>query len=124
MSTTCDPEAPSLDDRALLTQAQAGELAGVFKLLANDSRLRMLHALHRAGELCVSDLAAAVGMSPQAVSNQLQRLVDRRVLAARRDGLNVRYRIVDPCVTSLLELAWCTAQTSAQPDRTRLLAHA
>ena len=121
---TCQPDTPSLAERDLLTYPQAGELAAIFKLLANDSRLRLLHALHRAGELCVSDLAAAVGMTSQAVSNQLQRLVDRRVLSGRRDGLNVRYRIVDPCVTSLLELAWCTAETSAQPDRAQLLAHA
>jgi DNA-binding transcriptional ArsR family regulator len=121
--TCCQPGAPGLDERELLTPAQAAELAGIFKLLANDSRLRMLHALARAGELRVTDLATEVGMTPQAVSNQLQRLVDRRVLAARRDGLSVRYRIVDPCVPALLDLAWCTAETSAQPDRAQVLAH-
>ncbi len=121
---SCQPDAPNLNERELLTQPQAAELAGIFKLLASDSRLRMLHALERAGELCVSELAAHVQMTPQAVSNQLQRLVDRRVLSARRDGLNVRYRIVDPCVTSLMELAWCTAETSAQPDRAHVLANA
>jgi ArsR family transcriptional regulator, lead/cadmium/zinc/bismuth-responsive transcriptional repressor len=119
----CQPGAPDLEERDLLTQSQAGELAAIFKLLANDSRLRMLHALARAGELRVTDLAAEVSMTPQAVSNQLQRLVDRRVLAARRDGLSVRYRIVDPCVPALLDLAWCTAETSAQPDRSQVLAH-
>jgi ArsR family transcriptional regulator, lead/cadmium/zinc/bismuth-responsive transcriptional repressor len=120
---SCQPGGPSLDERDLLTVSQAAELAGIFKLLANDSRLRMLHALSRAGELRVSDLAAEVQMSPQAVSNQLQRLVDRRVLAARRDGLSVRYRIVDPCVPALLDLAWCAVETSAQPDRAHVLAH-
>jgi DNA-binding transcriptional ArsR family regulator len=106
------------------TRPQAGELAAIFKMLANDSRLRLVHALARADELSVSELARSVEMTPQAVSNQLQRLVDRRVLAARRDGLSVRYRIVDPCVTALLELAWCTAETSNQPDRASVLAHA
>lgn len=114
-------DAPTLTDRALLTRAQASELASVFKLLANDSRLRMLHALARAGELSVSELAAAVDMTPQAVSNQLQRLVDRRVLAARRDGMSVRYRIVDACVPALLDLAWCTAETAAHPTRAETL---
>jgi DNA-binding transcriptional ArsR family regulator len=120
----CQPNPPNLSDRDLLTRPQAGELAAIFKLLANDSRLRMLHALHRAGELYVSELADEVEMTPQAVSNQLQRLVDRRVLAARRDGLNVRYRIVDPCVPALLDLAWCTAETSAHPARAEVLASA
>lgn len=121
---SCQPEAPKLDERELLTPDEAGELAAIFKLLANDSRLRMLHALERAGELCVSDLADAVQMTPQAVSNQLQRLVDRRVLAARREGNNVIYRIVDPCVTSLLELAWCTVETANAGSAAAALAHA
>ena len=103
----CDPAQPPLAERPLIEEAQARELVGLFKVLANDSRLRLVHALERAEELCVTDLAAEVGMTPQAVSNQLQRLVDRRILAARRQGNNVLYRIVDPCVTSLLELALC-----------------
>lgn len=122
--SSCQADAPGLDARALLSVSQAGELAAIFKLLANDSRLRLLHALVRAEELCVSELAAAVQMTPQAVSNQLQRLVDRRVLAARRDGNNVIYRIVDPCVTSLLELAWCTAETTGQLERAQVLTRA
>ena len=60
----------TLRDRPLLTPIQAGGLAAVFKVLANDTRLRLLHALVRAEELCVTDLAASLGMKPQAVSNQ------------------------------------------------------
>jgi DNA-binding transcriptional ArsR family regulator len=110
----CDPAQPALADRPLIDERQAAELVTLFKVLANDSRLRLVHALERAGELCVTDLATEVGMTPQAVSNQLQRLVDRRILAARRRGNNVFYRIVDPCVTSLLELAFCL---NAAPTR-------
>ena len=107
----CDPAQPPLAERPLIDESQARELVALFKVLANDSRLRLVHALERAGELCVTDLAAEVGMTPQAVSNQLQRLVDRRILAAHRRGNNVFYRIVDPCVTSLLELALCLNAT-------------
>jgi DNA-binding transcriptional ArsR family regulator len=67
----------------------------------------MLHALVRSGELCVSDLADAVAMKPQAVSNQLQRLTDRGILGSRCHGTNIFYRIVDLCVTSLLDLGLC-----------------
>ena len=80
---------------------------GLFKVFGNDSRLRLLHALVREGELCVTDLAAAVEMKPQAVSNQLQRLVDRGMLAARREGSNIFYRVVDPCVPVLLDRGMC-----------------
>lgn len=98
---------PSLKSRSPMTPIQAGGLAAVFKVLANDTRLRLLHAVIRADELCVTDLAAAVGMKPQAVSNQLQRLSDLGILTARRDGNNVYYRLVDMCVSGLLEQAWC-----------------
>ena len=97
----------SLQERPLLSPIQAGGLAAVFKVLANDTRLRLLHALVRADELCVTDLSASVGMKPQAVSNQLQRLSDLGILAARRDGNAIHYRVVDACVRSLMDQGLC-----------------
>jgi DNA-binding transcriptional ArsR family regulator len=82
----------------------------IFKVLANDTRLRLLHALARAGELRVNDLAEVVAMTPQAVSNQLQRLADRGILGSRRERTSIYYRIVDPCVTSLLDQGLCLAE--------------
>ena len=93
--------------RPLLSPIQAGGLAAVFKVLANDTRLRLLHALVRADELCVTDLATSVGMKPQAVSNQLQRLSDLGILASRREGNNIHYRLVDLCVRSLFDQGLC-----------------
>jgi DNA-binding transcriptional ArsR family regulator len=107
----CNPSNPELGDRPLIDLPEAGRLARVFKVLANDSRLRLLHALARDGELSVTDLAAGVGMSPQAVSNQLGRLVDLRILGSRRAGANVLYRVTDPCVTSLLDLGLCLTES-------------
>ncbi len=97
----------ALKDRPLLSPIEAGGLAAVFKVLANDTRLRLLHALVRADELCVTDLADSIGMKPQGVSNQLQRLSDLGILASRRDGNNICYRVVDLCVRSLLDQALC-----------------
>ena len=68
----------ALRERQLLDHDQAAELVCLYKVLANDTRLRLLHAIERAEEISVTDLAAEVGMKPQAVSNQLQRLVGRR----------------------------------------------
>ena len=68
-------------ERPLLAEESAAELEAVFKMLGNRTRLRMIYALTRAGEMCVTDLAAALEMKPQAVSNQLQRLTDRGILA-------------------------------------------
>ncbi len=110
---SCPPK-PVLRHRPLITAAQATALMGVFKVLANDTRLRLLHALARADEMCVGDLAQAVGMTPQAVSNQLQRLVDRGILGSRRNGNQIYYRIVDPCVTSLLDQGLCLTEDARE----------
>jgi DNA-binding transcriptional ArsR family regulator len=91
---------------------EAGDLSAVFKILANDTRLRLLFALAKAGEMCVSDLAEALAMKPQAVCNQLQRLVDLGSLASKRSGNNVYYRIVDPCITSLLDRGLCLMEAA------------
>jgi len=91
----------------------------VFKVLANDTRLRLLHALVRADEICVTDLAASLGMKPQAVSNQLQRLSDLGILASRRDGNSVYYRLVDLCVRSLLDEGLCLMEEVSDRDRGR-----
>lgn len=107
----------SLEERPLLSPVQAGGLAGVFKVLANDSRLRLLHALVRANELCVTDLANSVGMKPQAVSNQLQRLSDLGIVASHREGNSIHYRLIDLCVRQLLEQGLCLMEEVS--DRTR-----
>ncbi|MEU0679930.1 ArsR/SmtB family transcription factor [Streptomyces albogriseolus] len=107
------PGTPALADRPLIDTGQAGRLADLFKVLGNDTRLRLLHAIHRGGEVRAGDLAAAVGMTQQAVSNQLQRLVDKKICATRREGTGIHYRIVDPCVPSLLEYGLCLVETPA-----------
>jgi DNA-binding transcriptional ArsR family regulator len=109
----CCPPKPEIGGRPLLTPEQAAALMQVFKVLANDTRLRLLHALVRAGELPVGELAEAVAMKPQAVSNQLQRLADRGIVGCRRQGNNIIYRIVDPCVVSLLDHGLCLSEDAA-----------
>src|SRR5215475_852489 len=108
---------PSLNERPLLTPIQAGGLAAVFKVLANDTRLRLLHALVRADELCVTDLAGSLGMKPQAISNQLQRLSDLGILASRRDGNSIYYRLVDLCVRALLDQGMCLVEEVSERSR-------
>ena len=100
----------ALGDRPLISDDIAGRLQAVFKVLANEGRLKLIHSLERAGELSVTELAETVAMTTQACSNQLQRLVDQGILAARRDGNHVYYRVVDPCVTGLLDLALCLTE--------------
>lgn len=117
-AAACPPK-PALKARPLITPEQATGLETLFKVVANSTRLRLLHALTRAGELCVTDLANAVSMTPQAVSNQLQRLVDRRILASRRNGINIHYRIVDTCVIGILDLGLCLTEDSEREHEQR-----
>jgi ArsR family transcriptional regulator, lead/cadmium/zinc/bismuth-responsive transcriptional repressor len=103
----CCAPGPALKDRALLSFVQGVKVAALFKLLGNDTRVRLLHHLVRSGEATVTDMATKLGMKPQAVSNQLVRLSDTGMLSSRRDGNNVYYRVVNGCVAPLLDLALC-----------------
>lgn len=114
----CCPSKPLLAERKQLTHHQAKALGELFGVLAGATRLRLLHALVRSGELCMTDLADLVGMKAQAVSNQLRSLVHQGILGDRRDGAHVYYRIVDPCVPGLLDLGLCLLE-DARPRATK-----
>ena len=113
------PSQPPLAERPLLELETAAELARVDETLAHETRLRLLHVLVKEGEIYPSGLAAKLGMKPQAVSNQLQRLSDRGIVQTRRDGNNVLYRIVDPCVIELIDRGLCLLEDmrAAHPPR-------
>lgn len=112
----CAPK-PALRERPLLSLRQANGVADLFKVLADDTRLRLLHALVRSDEMCVTELAATIGMKPQAVSNQLQRLVDSGILSSRRDGNSIFYRILDPCVPILLDRGLCLMEDARKKSQ-------
>lgn len=115
---TCSLKAP-LIERPLLSQENAEELMRIFRVLASDTRLRLLHALLLKGDPCMGDLADAVGMKPQAVSNQLRKLVNMGVLATRRHGNHIHYRFVDACIPKLMFHGLCIseeARTHAHPS--------
>jgi ArsR family transcriptional regulator, lead/cadmium/zinc/bismuth-responsive transcriptional repressor len=48
------------------------------------------------------------------VSNQLQRLADRRILVSRREGIRLFYRIADPGVKGLLDLGLCLLEETGK----------
>ncbi len=87
------------------TSAEIADVAGVFDLLGEPGRLRLLLALAESEEMCVRDLAGAVGLGESAASHALRLLRAHRVVAARRSGRLVLYRLDDGHVRSLLALA-------------------
>ncbi|MEU1388517.1 metalloregulator ArsR/SmtB family transcription factor [Nonomuraea sp. NPDC005730] len=94
------------------------DTADIFGLLSDPNRLKLLVALLD-GELCVCDLAAVTGQSESAVSHALRLLRAHRIVAARRSGRMAYYRLEDPHVRMLLDLALAhTEHTEAiHPER-------
>jgi DNA-binding transcriptional ArsR family regulator len=88
----------------LVTAATAERMAAVFKVLADPSRCRMVAALIEAGEICVCDLAATVGMSESSVSHHLRVLRASGLVRARRDGRMVYYSPDDEHIRQLLDI--------------------
>lgn len=84
---------------------EIGELADLFKLLGDPTRLRILYALVETGELCVCDLSAVVGVPETSVSHALRLLRMAGVVRARRDGRMAYYAIDDHHVRLVLDLA-------------------
>ena len=76
----------------------------LLKGFADATRLRIL-CLLRGREVCVHEIVDALGMSQSAVSHQLRVLRDARLVAHRRDGRHVYYRLADDHVRELLENA-------------------
>ena len=80
----------------VIDEETAGAVADFFALLADPTRLRILHALAQAEELCVCDLAVLVGASQSAVSHQLRTLRTAGAVARRRQGRIMAYRLAEP----------------------------
>ncbi len=111
----CSSRMP-LAERPLLGFVDAVKVMALFKVMANDTRIRILHHIVRSGEATVTDIAKTLGMKPQAVSNQLVRLSDTRMLTSRREGNNVFYRVTNGCVAPLLDLALCLMEDEEKPN--------
>jgi ArsR family transcriptional regulator len=118
MSAIIDVQAPNPDDcevalihppavfaarAALGALPPVSEVAGLFALLADPTRLRLLAAL-AAGELCVCDLAAATGINRTTVSHQLRTLRLGKIVRSRREGRVIFYALDDDHVRELLAM--------------------
>ncbi len=85
-----------------LDQQTVDGLTEIFRVLGDPTRVRILDALSRA-ELCVSDLAARLGVTESAVSHQLRLLRGARIVRARRNGRMIFYALDDRHVLALFE---------------------
>ncbi len=85
-----------------LPQQELDRLALTYKVLGDQTRLKMVMAL-AGGEMCVCDLAAFLDLSESAVSHQLRRLKEQALVKNRRDGQVLFYSLDDDHVADLLK---------------------
>ena len=78
--------------------------ASLFRAVGDVARLRLLHLLAR-DEWCVSELAAHTGTKLSTLSQQLRLLFSERIVARRRDGKHIYYRLADEHVRELVGAA-------------------
>lgn len=77
----------------------------LFAALADGTRLRILHALSFADELCVCDMANVLGMSVAATSHHLRKLRELKILKLRNDGKMAYYALANRSVADLASRA-------------------
>jgi ArsR family transcriptional regulator len=76
-------------------EANATLVAGILRALANERRLMLLCKLVEWGEASVGALAEAVGLSQSATSQHLAKMREEGIVAFRRDGQTLWYRIAE-----------------------------
>lgn len=76
------------------------DLADFFKAFGDSTRIKILSALFQA-EMCVGDIAAALGMTSSAISHQLRVLKQSKLVRYRKDGKMVYYSLDDDHVKEI-----------------------
>ena len=112
------PQAPA--DFATF-EANATEVAGILRALANERRLMILCKLVEWGEASVGSLTEAVGISQSALSQHLAKMRDEGIVTYRRDSQTLWYRVADPRTETLLghlQQLYCPPEPRQRKART------
>lgn len=88
------------------------ETVELLKGFADATRLKIL-CLLRGREICVHEIVEALDVSQSAVSHQLRTLRNARLVAQRREGRHVYYRLADTHVEEMLENALSHGEETA-----------
>lgn len=85
----------------LPTEELLCDLADLFKLFGDTTRMRILFSLFEA-EMCVCAIAELLGMTQSAISHQLKVLKDGKLVDCRRDGKTIYYFLADNHVRTII----------------------
>lgn len=93
-------------------------MAEKFRLIGEPTRLAILHALMDGGEKNVGQVVSETGRSEVNVSRHLKQLARGKMLARRKEGLQVFYRLTDPVIEQVCRLVCGSLQkeTTARQD--------
>jgi ArsR family transcriptional regulator, lead/cadmium/zinc/bismuth-responsive transcriptional repressor len=97
-----EPGSAAIDPAKVLSLEKAQQVSEFLGYLADTNRLRILSLL-AVQEMCVGDLAIALGMNESAVSHQLRTLRAIRLVSFRKQGRHVFYRLQDQHVLSFYQ---------------------
>ena len=78
------------------------DLAELFKIFGDSTRVKILYALLEAEELCVCDIASLMDVTQSAVSHQLRVLKTSKLVKFRKEGKTVFYSLADEHVIRIL----------------------
>lgn len=80
------------------------ELADLFKVFGDSTRLRILNALFEQEEYSVYDLSDTLQMTQSATSHQLKVLKQARLVKSRREGKQIFYSLDDDHVRTMISM--------------------
>ncbi|MGK5031912.1 ArsR/SmtB family transcription factor [Janthinobacterium sp. DSP2-3-3] len=86
-------------------RASAYKASALLKAMGNADRLMLLCQLSQ-GEHCVSDLEQKVGIGQPTLSQQLGVLREEMLVATRRDGKQIYYRVASASVLAVLQVLY------------------
>lgn len=92
-----------MDDKHVLDIQALFELADLFKVFGDSTRLRVMVLLSDR-ELAVSDIAEQLKMEQSTISHQLRVLRQNKLVRARRDGKQMYYALDDDHVKKIIEM--------------------
>lgn len=90
-------------DKHIHDENELYDLAELFKVFGDSTRIRILCELFDS-ELCVLDIADALGMTQSAISHQLRILKQSKLVKARRDGKSIFYSLADEHVRMIIAM--------------------
>lgn len=86
-----------------MTHRQFSRLAGLFSILSDPARLRILQSL-RGEALCVGDISRRSRLKQANTSKHLRLLREAGIVSSERHGTTILYQITEPLVIELCDL--------------------